>query len=280
MNIYDVNPYIRRTLRHSVISINGTISPRVILDFELIYIERGTLLFSYNDEERICPRGTVIFIHPGVRHSFVKVIEEIDQPHIHFDLSYDAQSQFVPISFKPNEELTNEERGMLRENPFKQFELNPYIKVSDQKRFNELFFQAIEAHDGDPLVAKARLTELLALIIEDNFKSTLTALPETKIEQYVKDFIDAGQGVAFELDDFAKKFSYDKYYLEKRFNKSYGTGIIAYRNAKRMEIAKGLLQSHSVSYVSERLGFSSIYSFSRAYKLFYGHSPSVVKKHT
>ena len=41
--------------------------------------------------------------------------------------------------------------------------------------------------------------------------------------------------------------------------------------------AKDMLKEKSVSYVSEKLGFTIIYAFSRAYKNFYGYSPKNTK---
>ncbi len=90
----------------------------------------------------------------------------------------------------------------------------------------------------------------------------------------LKDYIDAGQGMTHTLDDLAKQFSYSKYYLERQFKKEYGVSLMAYRNQKRMELAQQLLKSRSVSAVADTLGFTSIYVFSRAFKQFFGVSPS------
>ncbi|MBP3435507.1 MAG: helix-turn-helix transcriptional regulator [Clostridia bacterium] len=66
--------------------------------------------------------------------------------------------------------------------------------------------------------------------------------------------------------------------MEHRFKNRYGISLIAYRNDKRMRSAKILLASQSVSDVSNELGFSSIYVFSRAFKNHFGISPSNYKK--
>ena len=51
-------------------------------------------------------------------------------------------------------------------------------------------------------------------------------------------------------------------------------GIIAYRNQKRLEYAKELLRDNSVGEVAEQLGYKSIFSFSRAFKLHFGTAPT------
>ena len=80
------------------------------------------------------------------------------------------------------------------------------------------------------------------------------------------------------LEDIAKQFNYSKYYLDHCFKTAYGTSLIAYRNEKRMLLAKEMLENETVSSVSEKLGFSSIYVFSRAFHNFFGFPPSYLKQ--
>ena len=94
----------------------------------------------------------------------------------------------------------------------------------------------------------------------------------------IKDYIDAGQGINSSLDDFEKQFSYSKFYLEREFKKLHGISLIAYRNNKKMELAAKLLKNENVTTVVEKLHFSSIYAFSRAFKKHFGLSPTEYKK--
>ena len=84
-------------------------------------------------------------------------------------------------------------------------------------------------------------------------------------------------GLRMSLDDFESFFSYSKFYLEKLFKDEYNVGIVAYRNKKRMQIAKQMLKDRSVTCVAEKTGYQSVYAFSRAYKTFYGTSPKLDK---
>ncbi len=63
-------------------------------------------------------------------------------------------------------------------------------------------------------------------------------------------------------------FSISKYHLIRRFQALYDCSPIAYANLIRVEKAKSLLEdtSLSVTQISEQLGFSSIYTFSRFLK--------------
>ena len=114
--------------------------------------------------------------------------------------------------------------------------------------------------------------------MNDNFPKLLQEEKQPNVVYQIKDYIDAGNGLKMTLDDFAKSFFYDKFYLERKFKESFGVSLIEYRNKKRMELAKDLLKIHSVSQVSELIGYQSIYSFSRAYKSYFGYPPGNRKK--
>ena len=118
------------------------------------------------------------------------------------------------------------------------------------------------------------IIKLIAAIINENFSELIQDNNHVNVVKQIKDYIDAGNGIGMTLDDFAKTFFYDKFYLERKFKESFGVNLIEYRNKKRMELAKHLLKLHSVSEVSESVGYQSIYAFSRAYKSFFGYAPS------
>lgn len=126
---------------------------------------------------------------------------------------------------------------------------------------------------------KAKLILIIEQLIADNFQGSFEQIAsQYPIENQIKDYIDAGQGISSNLDDIAKQFNYSKYYLDRRFQKKYGISIMAYRNEKRMQTARELLKNETVSAVCEKMGFSSIFVFSRAFKNCFGISPSDCKK--
>ncbi|MBE6883971.1 MAG: AraC family transcriptional regulator [Ruminococcaceae bacterium] len=280
MNLSAINPYVRVAMQ-SILKPHHEIKRRIIFDYELIYLEWGSLIFTYADREYHCGQGDFLFIRPGIPHSFHCGEEEVSQPHIHFDLFYTADSSRVPVSFKDLCELSSLEKSYLREDFFSSYPPNPFIIFPDKKRFDELFYPIVtDAPDVSPLAKKALLMQLLDILIHENFPASLSLPPKdgyTVLHQ-LKDYIDAGQGITMTLNDLEKQFNYSKFYLEKRFKKLYGTSLITYRNQKRMELAQQLLKTESVSAVAYRTGYSSIYSFSRAFKQHYGYCPSELKK--
>ena len=154
------------------------------------------------------------------------------------------------------------------------------IRFADHPRALALFYEIVREPKASSLSAKGKLLSLLDLLIADNFPNCFAESdePAYPLAQQLKDYIDAGQGLSSQLSDLEKQFCYSKYHLERRFKQLYGVSLIAYRNQRRMQRSKELLQQHSVSVVAEKMGFGSIYAFSRAYRQYFGCSPSADKK--
>ncbi len=272
-----INPYIRVAM-NSVIPAGRDIKRRIIFDYELIYIADGEMTLNYDGADYRCQTGQFVFIRPGIRHSFSGIENDLTQPHIHFDITHTENSAKIPVSFKDLPALTDEERTLIRKDVFFDSPKSPFVTFSAKQRALKLFYKIIRP-ETTALSKKAELIRLIEMLINDNFKNAFEK--ETRsfpIEAQVKDYIDAGQGLNAKLDDLAKHFSYSKCYLDHCFGGRYGIGIVKYRNKRRMETAREMLKRSTVSDVSEKLGFSSIYAFSRAYKNHFGVPPSETKK--
>jgi AraC-like DNA-binding protein len=272
MHVSLINPYVRVAME-SVIASGHNIMTRVIYDYELIYLQKGSFTFIYGGMPHQCTEGDFIFIRPGVPHSFQIENGDISQPHIHFDITYRPQSESIPVSFKNIDKMTDSERRLIHNDHFSDYPLMPIITVKNKDEFLSRFYSVISG-ENDVIMKKGLLTQLISDIIRDNFPDMLEESQSVSVARQIKDYIDAGNGMGMSLDDFANTFYYDKFYLERKFKKAFSLSLIEYRNKKRMELANTLLNIHSVSSVSEMLGYRSIYSFSRAYKAHFGYSPN------
>lgn len=276
-DINSVNPYIRTALQ-SVFAAGAEIKRRVIFDYELIYIENGEFILNYNGINYKCSTGQFILLRPGIPHSFSGIERELSQPHIHFDIIYRKESPQIPISFKDISEFTEEERRLIHKDIFDGYPPVPFVTFENPKKLLKLFFDIINNPRSSSLTQKSLLIQIIDMLITDNFPRLFSSETEKYgIARQLKDYIDAGQGMSATLNDFEKQFSYSKYYLERQFNRNYGISLMAYRNNRRMQLAKSMLKDNTVSYVAEKLGFTSIYVFSRSFKQHFGYPPRNIK---
>lgn len=274
MNIQEINPYIRLAI-HSELLDSFCINRRIILDYELLYVEEGKFLLVYNDKKFLCQKGDLILLCPGIPHSFHSLNVNLSQPHIHFDLKYDNHSDEIFICFRDYHELTSTERLMIRENAFPHLTDCPILKINDKEAFLQLFYDIIDSKDNKSLNCKSKMQHLLSAIISENAPGAFTLPPnDPGIASLVKSYIDSNYKQEISLSDLEKQFGYSKFYLEKLFKQEYGVSVINYRNSKRMSAATELLPVYSVSQTAQILGFSSIYAFSRAFRTAYGVSPT------
>lgn len=274
MNLLEINPYIRLATRSAILA-PYHINQRIILDYELLYVENGDFILTYNGKDFQCKKGSVLLLCPNISHSFHIINEDLSQPHIHFDMKYDSMSPKVYICFQDYPELSASERLMIRENLFPQPDGSPFLKINDKETFLKTFFEIIDMKDVNSLNCKAKMLNLLHTIITDNVPE-ITSKPtiNSGIASLIKSYIDSNYEQEISLDTLEKQFDYSKFYMEKLFKQEYEISIMNYRNTKRMEAAIRLLENHTVSETANLLGFSSIYSFSRAFRMTYGESPT------
>lgn len=89
-------------------------------------------------------------------------------------------------------------------------------------------------------------------------------------------YIDANILTIRELGDIAAHFGYSYSYLSHIFSRIVGVSIKEYYTSRRFEKASlMLLKNHcTITETAEALGYQSVHSFSKAFKNYYGVSPS------
>lgn len=97
----------------------------------------------------------------------------------------------------------------------------------------------------------------------------------------IKDYIDKNFAGNITLAEVANRYYISYSHLSKLFHQKYGMSFQEYLICRRMTYAKQLLQSPelSIQEISLRSGYDNVFNFSRAFKKFYGLSPSHYRKH-
>lgn len=275
MNINEINPYIRLAVKNSTIPRQHTINRRVILDYELLYIQEGNFTMTYNNRDFFINTGDILLICPNISHSFHDVITDVKQPHIHFDIKYDSYSTDVYICYKNSLDLSPSDLLMIRENIFPNLVHTPFFTINNRDTFFQLFFSILDSKDKNGLATKIQMLKLLNLIISENTPAAFTqSQNKENIVYQIKNYIDANYEHNFRLSDLEQLFSYSKYYIDKLFKEELGISVIKYRNQLRLIHSIPLLQKYSVTKTAQLLNFSSISAFNKAFCNFYNESPT------
>lgn len=281
MNFNFISPYIRIAMR-SELQAPFRINTRIIFDYEIILIERGSWKLTVEDRDYLCSQSDVILIRPHQSHRIESVDNiSVSQPHIHFDMQYDLHSENVYVSFKNIDSFSDLEKSMIRKDIFEGTCLtSPILKIIDFEAFKQLFFLIIDIFQKkEPMYElryKQKMLELLYCVLQDNipYKAMEQKQPFNKMA-LIKEYIDSNYCSNITLNGLALQFHYDRFYISKQFKKEYGISAIKYYNRIRVDASKKiLLKTLSVTKTAEYLNFDSIYSFSRFFKNSVGFSPT------
>lgn len=95
----------------------------------------------------------------------------------------------------------------------------------------------------------------------------------------IRAYLNSNYGAKFNLNTLSSHHNISKYHLLRLFKKYYGQTPLQYLNDKRIEKAKNSLsEGVSVTQTCYLVGFESIGSFSRLFKLKTGKTPSNFRK--
>ena len=95
------------------------------------------------------------------------------------------------------------------------------------------------------------------------------------------EYMDVHYNEKISLTELSDIFFIDPFHLHRCFKRHYGKTLMDYQHEVRTRHAKTLLRhsEHSLSYIAEEIGYSSLSHFSRAFKKIEGETPSHYKNH-
>jgi AraC-like DNA-binding protein len=285
-----ISPYIRIAL-DSVITPPWRIKERVIFDYELLYVKSGHVIITIEDVDYQAKSGSVFLFKPGQRHAFNPLDNGIfHQPHLHFDLFCQENSNQVDVSFQGKESMSSEELLMIRSDDTASgspMELPSCLHIGNIVYFEELLFQIIREFGSRMPFAKIQLKclflRLWAYILRENSISQGAGCYfETEEYRNIREYIEYNADRIVTLDELSDRFHICKYHLLRQYQRIYGTTPIQHSRRMRIEKTKEQLiySGMSISEIAELHGFGSVNAFSRAFYQIVGVSPSVYRKGT
>ncbi len=139
------------------------------------------------------------------------------------------------------------------------------LKPVDGNDLNHAIEKAVDVLDS---IAAETTEETNALIERD--------LSPGEVIDVIKEYVEKNFCKEIKLAMFSEKYFFSQKYLSKLFKNKYNIGIYEYALKLRMNHAKELLRDNSlqIQEISDRLGYSNNNYFSKAFKTYYGISPT------
>jgi AraC family transcriptional activator of pobA len=118
------------------------------------------------------------------------------------------------------------------------------------------------------------LQYLLGMLIELEFQRETISADPNFITQ-VKELLDSYEGRPITINELADKLEYSRNSISKKFHTATGIKLKSFIDSRRVQIAARMLlySDQKIITISEIMGFTDVYSFSRFFRRHKGYSP-------
>lgn len=301
--LFDINPHINLAL-YDPVETPWVMKERVIFDYEFLYVKEGKMTITIEDQKFVTSPGEIYLFRPGQPHS-ISALEGkmVIQPHVHFDLmQYDDQDKWF-ISYKKYDEMTDEERRMIRPDVMKElFPDFPSRMVLNDYWYTEfLLFDVIQSfkslhgdprsydpgrddpRDHDPvgvLQLKLSFLKFFAHMLEEYQYGLTRSDPKKNLASQIRGYLENNLNRPVRMEELARTFHMDTSYLGRIFREEYQISPIKYHSMMRVQKSREMLvyTNVSVTDIAKRMGFETVNDFSRTFKRWEGVSPAQARK--
>ena len=199
-----------------------------------------------------------------------------------FDMHRIVSSETAPMKYDFFSFSTENERFRTELEEISGY-LSPNERVFNDERVHALVCDAmmefIESTKFSNELLYSIFTQIIIYIIrniEEGTKArTRNATQPQAICYQLMNYIDTHIYSITRLEDIAEMMSYNYSYLSNLFKKTTGGTLLSYYHKKRLDVARQLIAegTMTITEIAEILNYSSLYSFSRAFKENFGISP-------
>jgi AraC-like DNA-binding protein len=291
ISIDEISPYISKAGRQN--SVPWKNRYRKIYDHEFIYCCSGRAHIIIEDREYTLTPGSLILIKPDLPHSFWKDEKEPSEQYwVHFDYIYrkdvydmdrfaTENNTMLFEKFLPSSEFIRE--SIIFEN---EFSFPEFINIKQTKLMEELFekltFCFEQRNTLWQLECKIFLLQIFNCILQQlNVDSSFyIAKSDNHITKIIIQYICKNYFRKISLNTISNLVNLSEDYTGRIFKKQTDMSIIEFIRYVRLQKAKHLLikTDLTVENISEMVGFSDAYYFSKVMKKVEGLSPREWRK--
>ncbi len=245
--------------------------------WEMVFIDSGSAKVIADDKEYTLKQGEAFFHKPNELHNIYTDDDFANSAIITFECNSQAIKQISGRIFT----FDDYEKSLLNK-------IVHEAKVSYSDKLNDIHLTKMTKSTSAPFGGEQIIkncTELLivSLIRRNKTQQKPTSsvnlnLSSNKIVDSVisilKDKLENAGNI--NLDEISYKLGFSKSHIKSQFKKQTGFSVIQYYIDLKIDRAKKLLsqQKFTVSEIADALGFSSVYYFSRQFKLHTDMSPT------
>lgn len=239
--------------------------------FELIYVRRGRTYASINSVVHEANAGDLLLINTGAVHGYFDQSDGISCQGFQFGITFFGED-FIELrdTIFDNSVLSGKSIGET-------------LSAQLKKLIDGTVLEYNHKHMGWQLAVKSKFYEIMLLILREREKNPSgpapkTGSPEAKsILSYIFENFDNSE---LTLEEAADVLSMNKFYFTRFFKKHTGQSFHSYLTKTRVDFAKRYLIESQMPIidVAFAVGFGSLQTFNRVFKMITGRTPSDWRK--
>ncbi len=265
------SPYIRQS--GDDIRLKWFMGERKLLDYLAVYIGSGYGVFSVNKQEFNVTENDLIWIPPDTLHWMRGTSDEMHCLYLHFDLLYEPErsnwNSVIPGGMVDLKKYSARMHPPVNDQIISQWQGK--IITGSSPNIKSLLRKICYIHKNFPWQRLAQsglflqmLEEILIITAEHSGQNNPHAITMQQAMAYLQKHLDKELNV----DTMAAGFKMSSSYFRKIFKAAYGISPRTMHRELRIWRAGEMLaySGLNVSEVADKLGFSNVQNFSRAFK--------------
>lgn len=236
-----------------------TLQPRIVNDYNLIFVRRGEVTWVMDQEPVRLQRGDLIVVPPGLRHHAYSPPAPVTFGSLHVEVSLPGGQNVFELLLPPR----------LR-------------RIEDQSRLSRYLDQVIDEWDR-PDWSQTHLTMpswsrlvVMELLRYDAQQGTLRQRSIDPLVAEVLEEMNQRIGQPTTLEELARWSGFSPQHLNRVFRRILGVTPLKYLMRMKLERAALMLVEGrlTVAAIAAAVGFEDPYYFSRVFRQHFGRSPA------
>lgn len=249
-------------------------------EIEIIYMMEGDVKVGVNNNLYELKEGEILLISSGDIHYFLPEYNKSYRAVVQFNLSIFDNLTSGMTERKEIRPLFDRSKRISRF-------WDSNVKIDMENQIKEIIKEYENKEEGYKLALKARLYDLVVLLIRRVPMETLTVEEETRQREILSrlenvfQYVENNYSSDISLDEAANAAGFSIYHFSRFFKENTGVNFSQYLNSFRITKAEWLLMNNNednITEISFKCGFNSVKTFNRVFKQVKGYSPSQYRK--